>query len=179
MNASDYPDVAPARPIWLVTLADLSLLLVGFFVLIQATGDRRALAGGLRHSFGGNTAIATEASVGAAARAEPPMPVAATMTGFATGSATPQDPQALVAWARDAVRDPRVSLSITGATDGTPADIDPATGSPVVLAADRARAVAALLAPVTQRIAIATDPTARRRSALVTLAFTGDKRNQP
>lgn len=178
MNASDYPDVAPSRPIWLVTLADLALLLVGFFVLIQATSDRHALAGGLRHSFGGNTAIATQTPI-AAPRAEPPMPVAATMAGFAAGSAVPQDGDALLAWARDAVRDPRVSLAIVGTTDGTAADVDPATGSAVVLAADRARAIAALLAPVTPRLTLATDPTQRRRSALVTLAFTGDNRNQP
>jgi flagellar motor protein MotB len=174
MNASDYPDAPAARPIWLVTLADMALLLLGFFVLIQATGDRRALAGGLRNSFGGSAAAAATAT-----QAEAPMPVAAMLTGFAVGSAAPQDPDAMVAWAREAVRDPRISLSIAGATDGTAADVDPATGSHVILAADRARAVAALLAPVTQRIVVTTDPAARHRSAIVTIAFTGDKRNQP
>ena len=45
-------DPPPARPLWLWTLADLALLLVGFFVLVQAT-DRQALAKGLREGFGG------------------------------------------------------------------------------------------------------------------------------
>ena len=30
----------PARPLWLITLADLSLLLVGFFVFLQATAHK-------------------------------------------------------------------------------------------------------------------------------------------
>jgi hypothetical protein len=174
MNASDYPDAPAARPIWLVTLADMALLLLGFFVLVQATGDRRALAGGLRNGFGGSSAVATTTPP-----AEAPMPVAAMLADFPAGSAAPQDADALVAWAREAVRDPRISLSIAGATDGTAADVDAATGSRVILAADRARAVAALLAPVTQRLVITTDPAAHRRSAIVTLAFTGDNRNQP
>ncbi len=38
-------DTAPGRPLWLTTLADISLLLVGFFVFLQAAQavDRRAL----------------------------------------------------------------------------------------------------------------------------------------
>ncbi|WP_137788436.1 flagellar motor protein MotB [Sphingomonas sp. 3P27F8] len=32
----EFPARAPARPLWLMTLADLALLLVGFFVLLQA-----------------------------------------------------------------------------------------------------------------------------------------------
>ncbi|MFX5817433.1 flagellar motor protein MotB, partial [Acinetobacter baumannii] len=50
----DLPDLTPSRPIWLMTLADLALLLVGFFVLLQASQqlDRAALARGLRAGFG-------------------------------------------------------------------------------------------------------------------------------
>ena len=46
MTAYDDPDDKPARPIWLITLADLALLLVGFFVFIQANNhlDGRKLA---------------------------------------------------------------------------------------------------------------------------------------
>ena len=47
-------DVAPGRPLWLVTLADLALLLVGFFVLLQAnqTLSPRELARGIAQGFG-------------------------------------------------------------------------------------------------------------------------------
>ena len=45
MSETDLLDPPPARPLWLWTLADLALLLVGFFVLVQAT-DRQALAKG-------------------------------------------------------------------------------------------------------------------------------------
>ena len=32
--ADDFPDDGPGRPAWLMTLADLALQLVGFFVFI-------------------------------------------------------------------------------------------------------------------------------------------------
>ena len=48
-DAFAFPDATAAKPLWLITLADLALLLVGFFVLVQATSlDRAALAKGLR-----------------------------------------------------------------------------------------------------------------------------------
>ena len=51
---------APARPLWLMTLTDLSLLLVGFFVFLQASQvDPKTLAitevihsPGIKNSFG-------------------------------------------------------------------------------------------------------------------------------
>ena len=54
MTAGDYPDAPATRALWLVTLADLALLLVGFFVLLQANQhlDRKALARGMREGFG-------------------------------------------------------------------------------------------------------------------------------
>ncbi len=160
-----WPDTPAPRPSWLVTLADLALLLLGFVILIQATAapDRRALARGVREAFG--------------ARTVPPIPLAATAARFAPGSAALADPRALAAWAIDAARDPRVAITVTGATDGTPADVDGATGSGALLAADRARAVAALLAPVvgSGRLALATDPLARGRTATATLAFVGER----
>lgn len=159
-----FPERVVGRPTWLMTLADLALLLVGFFVLLQAHGsDDRALAGALRARFGD------------AAAPPRPMPVAAAASeDFAPGSAVlPRAPGALLDWARDAVRDPRVSLAITGGVDGSAADVDPATGSGVVLAADRARALAAALAPVSRRLAIVTAVTPGRRAATVTIGFTG------
>ncbi len=162
---NDCPEIAPPRALWVVTLADLALLLVGFLLLIHTTGDRKALASGLRESFGEAPA--------------PAMPVLATATGaFATGSAVLGAEPALVAWAKDAVRDPRVTLAITGAVDGSPSDVDPQTGSGAVLAADRARAVAALLADVTpaDRLTITTTVAPGRRAASVTLAFAGERR---
>lgn len=180
MTISDFPERTAGRPIWLVTLADLALLLVGFFVLMQANRqlDGKALAAGLRQGFG----------VAAPAPADPaptdPMPVAAAaMLNFAPGSsALPTGPAGLVAWAREAVRDPRVALKVTGSVDGSPADVDAATASGAVLAADRARAVAAALAVVAPgRMTIvnaAPSPDGHsstgQRQVIVTLAFAGD-----
>ena len=67
------------------------------------------------------------------------MPVAAASLSFAVGSAAPTEPDPLFGpWAREALADPRVRLSIVGSTDGSAADVDPVTHSAVVLAADRA-----------------------------------------
>ena len=155
-------DPPPARPLWLWTLADLALLLVGFFVLVQAT-DRRALARGLREGFGG--AVETSA----------PIPLAAAAVAFAPGSAVPQAPASLAAFAAGNLADPRASLRVSGGTMGA-GDVDPATGSADLLAADRARAAAAYLIAAgvaADRILIAPAGTGRR-TALVTVSFTGD-----
>lgn len=163
-----WPEPAPAKPLWLVTLADLALLLVGFFVLLQASEKPRAVTDALRRSFGGHAAPQ--------AAAPPPMPVmAAGLLDFAPGSAAlPGSPAAVLAWAREAARDPRVALTVTGSTDGSAADVDAATGSAAILAADRARALAAVLAPVSRRITVTTATRPGRRAAIVTLAFAGD-----
>lgn len=165
----DLPDVAPGRPVWLVTLADLALLLVGFFVLLQATQqlDRRALARGIREGFG------------VTAAAEPMAVSAGAMDGFAAGSAAlPAPPAPLIGWAREALRDPRVVLRITGAIDGTPGDVDPLTRSGAVLAADRARATAVALIAArlpADRLTLATAARARGRGVVVTMQFQGDR----
>lgn len=160
-----FPEIAPARAPWLMTLADLALLLVGFLLLVQVTGDRTALAKGLREAFGATPTLA--------------MPVLATATGeFAAGSAALTPEPALLAWARDALRDPRVTLELTGAVDGTAVDVDRVTGSGPVLAADRARAVAALLAGTVPaaRLTITTAVVPGRRAVTVALAFGGEAR---
>jgi hypothetical protein len=171
MTAIAYPDPPPGRPLWLVTLADLALLLVGFFVLLQAQGnDRAALARGLREGFG----VATPDPV--------PLPVAADgVFHFAPGSAAlPGSTAAIARWASEAARDPRVVLTVTGFVDGSAADVDPATHCAALLAADRARVVAATIAGSTRaRIAITTSQTPGRRAALVTLAFAGERKDHP
>ncbi len=165
MTAFDEDEAARAP--WLMTLADLSLLLVGFFVFLQATRvDPAKLAAGIRAGFGVSEA------------APAPMPVdIATATGFAPGSAVLADTGSALEWARGAARDPRTRLRITGEVDGSAADVDPATGNGPILAADRARAVAALL--VRQR---AVDParillsTGRgQRRAVLALGYEGDR----
>jgi hypothetical protein len=95
-------------------------------------------------------------------------------------AALPRSPAAAIGWARDAARDPRVTLTVTGGADGSDADVDPATGSGAVLAADRARALAAALAPALRaaqvapaRLIIATATTPGRRAATVTVGFAG------
>ena len=149
------------RPLWLVTLADLSLLLVGFFVLLQARADHPAIARALAARFSGEAA---------------PVAVAAeAVHGFAPGSAAlPPDARRLERWAAQQLADPRVALTVTGGVDGTPADVDPPTRSGDLLAADRARAVAAVLAPLApERVRIAT--ATGGRSVTVTLAFAGER----
>lgn len=165
-----FEDDMPARPIWLTTLADLSLLLVGFFVLLQANQvDAGTLAAGFRAGFG-----VEEKPRGAT----PAMPVdLATVTGFTPGSAQLPDAQAALAWARAATADPRTRLRITGEVDGTSADVDPVTGSGPILAADRARAIAAVLvragAVAPERIAIST--TRGQRRAVLALGYDGGR----
>ncbi len=157
-------DPPPARPLWLWTLADLALLLIGFFVLVQAT-DRQALARGLREGFGGD--VADTAVV--------PIPLAAAAISFAPGSAVPQSPDTVIAFATSNLLDPRASLRVSGGTAGA-GDIDPATGSADLLAADRARAIASYLighGVAADRIMIAPAGVGRR-NALITVSFTGD-----
>ena len=160
-----FDDDAPGRPVWLTTLADLALLLVGFFVFLQANSrlEPRELAAAFRAGFSAQPAA---------------IPVdIATVDGFAPGSAALADSAQALAWARDAARDPRTRLKITGEVDGSSADVDPATGSGAILAADRARAVAALLvrsgAVAPERIAIASGE--GRRRAVLTLGFDGGR----
>lgn len=178
MTADDiFPEAPAGRPVWLTTLADLGLLLLGFFVFIQASHgiDGHTLAQGFRSGFG----VAEQPPA-----APDPMPVAAAaMLDFAPGSASlPQSPAGLVAWARAAASDPRVVLKVSGETDGSAADVDPATGSDAVLAADRARTVAAALAAAHAvapgRLTIvnaAPRPGHGRRAVLITLGFAGDR----
>lgn len=153
----------PRRSIWLITLADVMLLLVGFFVFLQAntTLDARQIAGGLREGFG----LVADAPMAVDANA---------VQGFAVGSAAlPRNDVAV--WVAAALRDPRTIVRVTGGTDGTPQDVDAATRSPAILAADRARAVAALIARdiAPDRVAIDTRPGAGRAVQL-TIAFAGE-----
>lgn len=155
-------DPPPARPLWLWTLADLALLLIGFFVLVQAT-DRKALAQGMRAGFGGAIAAPAPIAVDSAAAASAP------------GSAELRAPQRLLVFATDALRDPRVSLRITGNSAGM-SDVDPVTGSAPLLASDRARAAAAYLIAhgvPAARIHLAA-PGAGYSGVLITASFTGD-----
>ena len=158
----DIPDPS-ARPLWLTTLADLSLLLVGFFVFLQANQvEPGMLAAGFRAGFGIEQA--------------PAMPVEAAEVRFGRGSAVVTDAAAALAWARSAARDPRTRLVIRGEAEGG-VDIDATTGSAAILAADRARAVAALLvrsgAVAPGRIQISTGSGHAR--ALLTLGFDGGR----
>ncbi|MEG3092443.1 hypothetical protein [Sphingomonas sp. PB1R3] len=178
MTEFEFPATPPGRPLWLVTLADLALLLVGFLVLVQAMGSERrpALVDALRAEFGWATPVPH-----VPVAAPPPiMPVAAAALRFAPGSAEPLDPDPLlVPWAREALADPRVRLSVTAATDGSAADVDPLTHSAVVLAADRARAAAALIGPVAaDRLTLSTATAPGQRTALVTLVFSGESQRK-
>lgn len=147
------------RPLWLVTLADLALLLLGFVVLIQASANREAVAASLRARFGAEEIAPAVAAVAA---------------DFAPGSARLNDAAPLIAWAADALRDPRVTVTVTGsATVGETAG--------VMLAADRARAALDALAAAdmpTHRLQLATSRAGGAR-VILTLAFTGQPWSQP
>lgn len=164
-----FDEEEPGRAVWLVTLADLSLLLVGFFVFLQASQvDPAKLAAGIRSGFSTRETASTPV----------PMPVdIATVTGFTPGTPIPTETASALEWARAAARDPRTRLRITGEVDGSAADVDAATRSGPILAADRARAVAALLvrehAIAPERIVISTGRGQRR--AVLTLGFEGDR----
>ena len=149
----------PGKPLWLVTLADLALLLLGFLVLVQATVDKSALARGLRAGFDGVEQVAS------------PIPLAATAAGFKPGSAVLADAAPLVAWTRDALHDPRVTVTITGSAAG---DEGP------LLATDRARAVLAALTAAglpAERLQLAFARGPAR--ATLTLALSGEPRSNP
>lgn len=159
--SDDLLSPPPGKPLWLVTLADLALLLVGFLVLIQATTDRAALARGIREGFGASEAAPPPV---------PPMPVDAVAAAFAPGVATLAEPAPLIAWARQALRDPRITLAVTGSAT-------PDEG--VLLAADRARAaLAALIAAglPADRLQLATARAGGRRVTL-SLAFGGEPKD--
>jgi flagellar motor protein MotB len=162
-----WDDIAPARSVWLITLADLALLLVGFFVLLQAhrEADRAQLFAGLRSGF------VSEAP----ARVEPMAVARARVEGYAPGAAN-ADLGAALAWARDAARDSRTVITITGSTAPT-GDVDPASGSAAILAADRARAVAAALvaqgAVSPDRLILRVTP-GQRRAVTLSVGFAGD-----
>jgi flagellar motor protein MotB len=160
-----WDDIAPGRSVWLITLADLALLLVGFFTLLQANRelDKQELLAGLRAGFG-----IEEVAI-------PPMAVAsARVDGFAPGSAV-ADTSSVIAWARDAARDQRTRVTITGSTEDR-GDFDPVTNSAAILAADRARHVATALvrsgAVDPSRIAIVIDP-GKRRAVTLSVGFAG------
>ncbi len=162
-----FDDDIPDRPVWLITLADLSLLLVGFFVFLKASEtDPRALAAQIRAGF--------------VEERTPAMPVdIAAVSGFAAGSAEIVNASAALDWARSAARDPRTRLHITGEVDGSPGDVDPLTGSGPILAADRARAVAARLvrsgAISPERILLSTGRGQRR--TVLTLGYDGGRQD--
>lgn len=175
MSAAFFPEIPQGRPLWLVTLADLSLLLLGFFVLVAAhkSTDRKALAAAMRARFG----VAASASARAPTAALTPetLPLAAAaLYDFAPGAAAPYtsvDP--LVAWARAATRDTRVTVRVTGLTDGSTADVDAESHSAVLLAVDRARGVARAIAQVVpgDRVMIATADSTHKRGVMLTLSY--------
>lgn len=165
-------DEPAGRPLWLMTLADLSLLLLGFFVFLQAAQnvDAARMVDGVRQAFGGEVAEA----------APPTMPLdLATVEGFAQGTALlPAGSRRVADWVRGAARDPRTTVTLTGVTAGA-GDIDPITGSPDILAADRARAVAELLVAARAidpaRIRIGASATGTRAHVTLTIGFAGQR----
>jgi hypothetical protein len=76
--------IAARSPRWVLSFADLCLLLLGFFVLLHArSGDSRAVTEGLRAAFGGKPGAAAPAPYAAAGLFEPGQAV------FRPGRATP------------------------------------------------------------------------------------------
>lgn len=153
----------PGRPLWLITLADLSLLLVGFFVFLQATAHKSkqqqdAIEASIRQAFGGSAVTAPELAV-AVNRVD----------GFSPGRADPRgDMPSVAAWARDALADPRTRLIVTGYADG--GTDDQLSGSGFALAGLRAETVAKALAGVPRdriKLGAAVMPGARRVTLVI------------
>jgi hypothetical protein len=146
--------MTPARkPLWLMTLADLSLLLVGFFVFLQATAHKperaqAAITAGIREAFGGE--------------AEMRLAVEANAVAFAPGSAMPPDLAPIRRWATDALADPRTRLVVTGYAD---------PGEGLAVAGARADAVLrglSIIAPDRLRASAARLPGAHRATLTIT-----------
>jgi len=183
MTEDFFPPTVAAKSIWLVTLADLALLLVGFFVLVLANQklDQRALAQGLRAGFGAGSSHEPVPVSKSAPPIEPMAVGIAAMPGFARGSSVlPRSPETLIVWARDSIRDPRVVLHVIGSVDGSATDVEPITGSAAILAIDRARAVAAVLSSAVpqarMRVQSDLEPAAGGvRKVVVTISFAGDR----
>ncbi len=167
---------------WLITLADLALVLLGFAMLLHATADldahdRDRVVAGIRTAFSGNA--------GEGAGEAPVLDRLAVdinvVAGFGPGDATlPYAPAPLVAWVREVSTDPRSRLIIAGRADGSAHDVDAASGSSTILAARRAEAVAAAIAKAgalpADRITITTLPpaataTPASRRAELTITF--------
>ena len=170
LSLDGFPDARPGKPLWLVTLADLALLLVGFLVLVQATTlDKAALAAGIRAGFDVERKVAA-------------MPVGAAAIGpFDPGSAVlPQSPDTLARWVRDVTGDRRVRLEVAGFVDGSAGDVDPVIRSGALLAADRARVVAGALIQAgaidPARITIVNAKANGGRRVLVSIAYSGDSK---
>lgn len=169
----DVLDEPQGRPVWLTTLADLSLLLLGFFVLVMATEaeDRERLAAGLRAGFAADQPVPTPGA--------PPMPLeTARVSGFVAGADwLPDGAQPALDWAKAAAADPRVTVTLSGSAAGGD-DVDPDTGSVAVLAQARAVAVARALVdagavrPDQVRIA-AHDGRPDRAQVQMTIGFAG------
>jgi hypothetical protein len=132
----------PVRPLWLMTLADLSLLLLGFFAFLQATAHKprphqAAISASIREAFGGEAALR--------------LAVDANAVAFPPGSAIPPDLNAIQEWARDALADPRTRLIVTGYGDQREglalagARADAVIGGLPAIPAQRLRGGAALL----------------------------------
>ena len=152
----------PGRPLWLITLADLSLLLVGFFVFLQATAHKEekqqdAIQAGIRQAFGGEP--------------EPRIAVDANLiAGFEAGSAElPRGSARVVGWSRDALADPRTRLLVTGYADGSAEDRR--EGSALALAALRADAVAAMLAIPADRLRVDASVAPGARRVTLTISY--------
>ena len=138
-------------------------MLIGFFVLVQAT-DRQALAKGLREGFGGKWPTVRDRSDSARCGGGHVLP------GSAHAASARVAPRL-----RDRhLRDPRATLRVAAGPPGR--GRRPGTGSADLLATDRARATVAWLIAhgvAADRIMIA-PPGTGRRIALVTVSFTGD-----
>lgn len=131
MIATIAPRTRRARSTWLVTLADLALLLLGFLAMLAAAQDdaaRQRLAAAVRTGFVGEErgSVTVES---------------ARIAGFAPGSlALPASAAGALDWLALAAADPRTIVVVSGSSDGTAADT--AVGGPLATAAMRAEAVA-------------------------------------
>lgn len=155
------------RARWVMTLADLFMLLVGFFVMLHAAEAR--------HQTSAMTAAVKRALGVKVARGQPERVAldANALTGFSAGDAAlPAAVWPVAQWLRQAAADPRSRVLVTGHSDDREADRS--TGGLMVAAARAdsvARAIVKTGAVPASRIDLAASAGGADRRVDITISF--------
>ena len=174
MTTALFPIPQKRTARWVMTLADLALLLLGFLVMVHATekrGTSRQVARAMRAALGDSGTSAIQVGIGGTE--QPPALDANALAGFSAGSAAlPAAVYPIAQWLRQAAADPRSRVLVTGHSDDREADRS--TGG-LVLASSRADTVARALiktgAITADRVDLAASAGGRSRRVEITISF--------